>query len=357
MYGLTEEIKEQAKRKIKKQEIYLTTHCFNKGTNNIRMIDVIKTPIFNSKRYVSEVNHRVYNLHEYAISKNLKNIFGTITLPTEYHHFKTLKNGKIIPNPKYQNYTPNDGAKELSKMFKSLIDLRIYRDIDKNDKCYFRVYEPHKDGTPHLHFSMFVPEDKINEIIEKFKQYINENYEDLQVKFETNIKNPVSYLMKYILKTFDDLRKENSTITDLSLWYVANNITRFYTSRTLISLDIYRKLNGKYTLLQLTRMYKDREISVFIDPETKKVCSIYDSVAEIWKKPNYTVLQVTDKTKFVQRIITVPEITRVSYCDITDIEYTNNEGKSVLNQKIDFYYDEIRNIKNIGFLEEYGFSA
>ena len=94
MYGLTDEIRDKVKRKIRKQEIFLTTHCFNKGTNNIRMIEVIKTPIFNSKRYVSEVNHRVYNLSQYAVSKNLKNIFGTITLPTQFHSFKTLKNGK-----------------------------------------------------------------------------------------------------------------------------------------------------------------------------------------------------------------------------------------------------------------------
>jgi hypothetical protein len=357
MYGLTNEIRDNVKRKIRKQEIFLTTHCFNKGTNNIRMIDVIKTPIFNSKRYVSEVNHRVYNLSQYATSKNLKNIFGTITLPSEYHSFKTLKNGKTIPNPKYKNYTPNEGAKELSKMFKSLIDLRIYRDINKSEKCYFRVYEPHKDGTPHLHFSMFVPADKITDIVERFNSYMKENYQGLQVNFQTNINNPVSYLMKYILKTFDDLRNEKNKITDLSLWYVANNITRFYTSRTLISLDIYRKLTGKYSLLQLTRMYKDREITVFIDPDTKKVCSIYDNIGEIWKKPNYTVKEVTENTKFINKLENVPEIVRLSYCDIVDNYYTDAKGNTIENQKIDFFYDEMRNIKNIGFLKEYGFSA
>lgn len=41
-----------------------------------------------------------------------------------------------------------------------MLNLRVLRNIDKEDKCYFRVYEPHKDGTPHLHFSLFVQKIK-----------------------------------------------------------------------------------------------------------------------------------------------------------------------------------------------------
>lgn len=360
MYGLTKEAKRIAIEKINKQEMFLSTHCFTKGTNNIRMIDIIKTPIFNSQKYISEVNHRVYSLYQYALSKNLKNIFGTITLPSEYHPFKTLKNGTKVKNPKYAGFTPNEGAKELSKMFKSLLDLRCYRNIDKEYKCYFRVYEPHKSGVPHLHFSMFVPSENILDIKEKFKEYMNINYNDLQFDFQTNINNPVGYLMKYILKTFDELKKDNKNknITDLSLWYVSNKITRFYTSRTLISLDIYRKLTGKYSLLQLTRMYKDKEITVFIDPDINKVVSIYDSIAEIWKKQNYAVKQITNDTKFSKKTIIIPQMTRLTYCDIiptNDIYIDENKNINKID-KIEVYYNEFRNINNISFLEEYGFS-
>ena len=74
--------------------------------------------------------------------------------------------------------------------------------------------------------------------------------------------------MKYILKTLDDLRADNQKITDLTLWYILHGICRIYTSRTLISLDVYRVLGGRYSLNELSVMYKDKEISILLCPET-----------------------------------------------------------------------------------------
>ena len=145
---------------------------------------------------------------------------------------------------------------------------------------------------------MFVPSDKVEEIAAKFKEYFKNKYENLQVKFETNINNPIAYLMKYILKTFDDLRNPNSKYTDLSLWYVYNSITRFYTSRTLISLDVYRCVNGRYDLLELTQMYKDRELVVYLNKETNKIHSIYDSIGSIYTKAQVIVQQVKRDSRF-----------------------------------------------------------
>ena len=63
-------------------------------------------------------------------------------------------------------------------------------------KIYFRVTEPHKDGTPHIHVSLFVPEDRVSSIVTVLKRL----YPAPLGKVETNINSPVSYLMKYILK-------------------------------------------------------------------------------------------------------------------------------------------------------------
>ncbi len=279
MYGIDKERREFWINQIKKEKQFLESNYFDLGSDKIKMSELVKNAYHNADKYIAEVNHRVYSLNQYAQSKNLKNIFGTITLPSEYHelvdnkyrnkkyankHIDTIYDIKTkepsFENVKFEDYSPNAGAKKLSKMFKSILDLRAYRDIEKEDKCYFRVYEPHKDGTPHLHFSMFVHENEADNVVSKFKEYFNRNYKGLRVDFQTDIENPVAYLMKYILKTFDDLRAKNSKVTDLSLWYKANRITRFYTSRTLISLDVYRALNGRYELLELTQMYRDSEL-------------------------------------------------------------------------------------------------
>lgn len=311
MYGMTKETRKIALNKIKKQKEFFEKNYFTVGNDVIKMADVIKNAYHNTTKYIAEVNQRVYSLKQYADNHNLKPIFGTITLPTEYHRLI----GNNRKNPKYRNkhllnefettycpysrkcdqldykkYSPNGGKKELSKIFKKLLDSHFLKtDISKDNKCYFRVYEPHKDGTPHLHFSLFVPADKLETTHQKIVKYFKDNYPNQRTDFQIDIQNPVAYLMKYILKTFDDLRANPDDITDLSLWYIHNRITRFYTSKTLISLDIYRKLNGQYSLLELTYMYKNREISVFEDIVTKKVVSICNTYGEIYTKKTVTV--------------------------------------------------------------------
>lgn len=292
MYGITKELRKYGLEKIKKQKNFLNSNFFQIGRDTIPMALLVKNAYHNSNKYIAEVNQRVYSLFHYANNKGLKNIFGTITLPSKYHKYKTLSNGRLVKNPKYQNLSANDGAKELSKMFKALLDNHSYKDIPKEDKCYFRVYEPHKNGTPHLHFSMFVPAHKVEILAQKFKNYFDNNYPTLRVDFQTEINNPVAYLMKYILKTFDDLREDENNISDLSLWYIVNRITRFYTSRTLISLEVYRKLNGRYNLLELTEMYRNKQLSVLVDIDTNKVVSIHDNVGNIYNKKDTQIKSI-----------------------------------------------------------------
>lgn len=319
MYGITKQIREYALKKIDFQKDFLTKNSFKVGADYIPMIKLFKNAYINPDRYIAEVNHRVYSLADYAKSRNLKAVFGTITLPSEFHPTKLGRNGIRVSNPRYCNknkipiiervfdiktkkhvltdlqksyFTPKEGAKKLSRMFKSLLDLRVLRNIPKEDKCYFRVYEPQEDGTPHIHFSMFVPDDKLLIVKNRFEDYFKEEYPKLQVDFKIDIENPVAYLMKYILKTFDDLREDDSKISDLSLWYLANKITRFYTSKTLISLEVYRKLNGKYELLELTRMFRNKEINYFVDIETNAVLEIVDKHGSLYiKKPTSLILR------------------------------------------------------------------
>lgn len=329
MYGINKENRKYLLEKIKREKEFLESNYFEIGRDKIKMSDLVKNAYHNSDRYIAEVNHRVNSLFHHANNKGLKNIFGTITLPSEYHRLISNK----YHNPKYcnkhlikdidrlycpytkkeqldyDNYSPKAGTKELSRMFKQMIDLRAFRNIDKEDRCYFRVYEPHKDGTPHLHFSMFVPADQVENVASRFRKHFEDKYPGLEVKFETDIKNPIAYLMKYILKTFDNLRDNESKITDLSLWYKGNRVTRFYTSKTLISLEIYRKLNGRYNLLELTHMYKNRELSVLLDIDTNKVVSIYDTMGRIYNKKETKLKEVTKNIKLTyKKIIKEPKL-------------------------------------------------
>lgn len=307
MYGLNEYERNKAIEKINSVKLFLQSNGIEINGKNIPFANFFKNSFVNPDRYIAEINHRVYSLFEYAQEKGLSNVFCTLTAPTEYHPTRTLKNGKSVVNSKYGGrpvlfirkhpltgkkimifnpesnrdlYKPREASKVISKMMQRIVNDRVYRSIALDSRVYFRVTEPHKDGCPHVHVSFFIPD----EYVDAFKSLILRFFPEPRAKVEINVENPVSYLMKYILKTLDDLRGNDNNLTDLSLWYVYHGISRIYTSRTFVSLDIYRCLGGRYNLTELSNKYNDGLVSVIVDKLTKKVECIYDENYMIYSR-------------------------------------------------------------------------
>ncbi len=312
-YGLTNWQIKKAHEKILKNKEFLQKNGVHIDNKFVPYADFVKNSYTNSDRYIAELQHRAWSIFDYAKEKELKNVFITLTLPSKWHKMKTYK-GKLVYNPKFagrkyiciinkikfinahvkqhipfiepifdfsqtiDKYLPRNASKELSKMLKRFFDDRSYKNINKNERCYFRVTEPHKDGTPHLHISLFVPRANVEKIVKALERL----YPSPLGKIETDIQSPVSYLMKYILKTLDDLREDDTKITNLSLWYLYHGIARFYTSRTFVALDVYRKLNGKYTLIELTKEYLSQALSIYLDTTTKKVILIENEFGTLY---------------------------------------------------------------------------
>lgn len=326
MFGITSKSRKRAIQKVDNTRLFLDNNFIEIGGNTFAYSDFFKNSYINANRYIAEINNRVNSLFNYAQARGLKNVFLTLTLPSEYHRLKTLKNGKIVTNKKYggrkilftckhpitnkkikfinpkenrEKYYPRNACKELSKMFKKILDDRSYKDINKDNRVYFRVTEPHKDGCPHLHISIFIPQNNVSRFVEAVKRKFPAPACDVEI----DVKNPVAYLMKYILKTLDDLRADNDKITDLTLWYILHGICRIYTSRTLISLDVYRVLGGRYTLNELSVMYKDKEISILLDPETNKPMEIFNEYGSIWSRKKTANNVTYDKRKPISRTL------------------------------------------------------
>jgi len=281
MYGFDQHKRKIAKDKIRNMKFFLDNNFIKFGDTEVPYSNFFKNAFINPNRYIAEIQNRVWSIFNYATSHNLVNVFCTLTLPSEFHRLKTLKSGKIVRNKNFIALnTPKVSSKFLSKMVKKILDSNFYKDIPKEYRCYFRITEPHKDGTPHLHISFFIPEDKVDGFVKLFTRHFPEPLG----KIETKVDNPVSYLMKYVLKTLDDLRYGEDNISDLTLWYVYWGICRIYTSRTLISLDVYRVLGGRYSINELSVMYKEKCLSVYVNPDTNKVIQIFDEFGRIWVK-------------------------------------------------------------------------
>lgn len=356
MFGLTSKSRKKALQKVENTKLFLDNNFVEIGGETFAYSQFFKNSFINSHRYIAEINNRVNSLYTYAQNRGLKNVFLTLTLPTEYHRLKTLKNGKKVINKKYggreilftckhpitkkkikfinskenkEKYYPKNATKELSKMYKKILDDRSYTEIKRDDRVYFRVTEPHKDGTPHLHISIFIPPKNVN----RFVNAVKRKFPEPAAKIETEVRNPVAYLMKYILKTLDDLRADNDKITDLTLWYILHGICRIYTSRTLISLDIYRVLGGRYTLNELTVMYKNREISVLLDPLTNKPMEIFNSYGAIWSRKQAKNNVTYDKRKPISKTLERNKRERPVNITMNGKEYLHYMVDDILEEK------------------------
>ena len=318
-YGLTKYQIQKSKEKLLKNKEFMHQNGIHLDDKIIPFSDFVANSYMNADRYIAELQHRAWSIYDYAKEKDLSNVFITLTLPSHWHPKKTFKNrlirNKAFGGRKYITtikgykilnchvkqkfngltfepvldfsqtmdfYTPRNASIELTKMLHKLFNDRSYKSIEKDDRVYLRVTEPHKDGTPHLHISLFVPADKVESIVKA----CNRLFPAPLSKVETNVQSPISYLMKYILKTLDDLREDSEKITNLTLWYLYHGICRFYTSRTFVSLEVYRKLNGMYSLIDLTKAYNAEDVNVYIDTQTKQIKRIDNEHGTIYtRKP------------------------------------------------------------------------
>lgn len=291
MYGITESDRQRIDKKIEYQKEYLKNFSIDIGDKKINMLNSTYSANLNPKKYFSEINNRVNSIFNYAKDKGLKPVFVTLTAPSHYH--KKYDDG---------NYSidPNDTAKDLTQIWNKFTRLKLFTRMKKetgHNLVYFRVYEPHKSGVPHLHAMLFLPVNYILPVKKRFKKYFadfgtNKNAMDFRYTWYKEAGGAVAYIMKYITKTFKDDNKKS--VDDSVYWYVKHKVRRFLSSRTLLPLFVYRKirhlykdtdsdlikLSEKYYQNQIHRLFEDTCISIVeFNPETEE---IEDRI--LWKK-------------------------------------------------------------------------
>jgi len=289
-YGLTKKQLEINETKIALQRRFLNLSVlYDKQTANmIPLKDLVISPNHSPHRYHAEIQNRVNTLIGEAERKGLVPIFMTITLPSEYHPFR-LRNKTLERNPKFNGTPPKEAVKALTKRFAKLRNDRALRDIEKDNRMYFRVNEPHQSGTPHTHILYYIPKESISRVKNAFKRLYPEKGNDIQ----SNLRNDAAYVMKYINKTLPKSKADKLTKKDryLNTWYSHHRVTRFSSSRTLAPMYLYRLLHHRYSLRALTKLRKENVIRVFrpIDDLTK-IAEIFEGEELIYvKNENYTL--------------------------------------------------------------------
>lgn len=289
-YAVSERDKLDIDNKLNYAISFLKNSFVDINDTSIPFFDFSNSPMLRSDRYKAEIWNRVNTMREFASEFGFDcPIFITLTPPSYYKPLKQIIIGKkknkikLVDNPKFNgspNYI-NDARDYISNLWRSFLRQRIFREIKEkynSNILYLRTYEPFMDGVPHCHLVCFIPSEYKDRFIRLVKNYFKTSTL-VKSDFDDNAGGVVSYVLKYILKSFTN--SKNDQISDVAYWYVRYGIYRFSSSRSLIPMYIYRKIKNKEEfrdLKHVTNLYRDGFVScdLICDPyaflDKGKVC-------------------------------------------------------------------------------------
>lgn len=281
---------------------------FHASKGVFRMKKDLKTEQKNYKNLVylkTQELERIRNLEE------LTPFMITLTLPTEYHPFKMIKNIKDDYEKIYElneNFIFNNvdtrlkfGYKKLNKIYREFYKL-IKKDSNKNIK-FMKIIEPHKSLVPHLHCIIFIKIENQFQILKHFNKVVKK-YNLTKTEFEPLFNN-INYVIKYILKNFleEDLRM-------LDGWKKRNKIRLFTMSNLDLSGEVFKKLyiNNRELNNQILTDIKEHKTDyknlyeyytkntninkIYIDEKREVMPEFYDENGEILTKKDDKKFQV-----------------------------------------------------------------
>ena len=279
LYGLTADDLQQMQDKIDKQRNYLENNHFHTATGQVKSLLDVSFSANMSERYYAQLSNKINTIADLAFNEHLKPVFLTITLDgffrgflkSDYRKWNKQTDSvreeylRHIPNNEtygFLHQTIKEGKKFTVKDLYNVLNHQwlnfaksySFKYLKKNDKTfhYLKASEPHKDGTPHFHILLWIPEDFFIIFKKDFERCFpapqnhvkstdaDSNPDDTK-GFQTAIYNPVGYIMKYATKSFMDI-KNNDELDYLQAWYIKHKIRRITTSHSTIPQWVYQKV-------------------------------------------------------------------------------------------------------------------
>jgi hypothetical protein len=229
------------------------------------------------KEYSKITEQRALTIQELAKRKNYCSVFITLTLPSNYHPFKSVATPKgrlyVEENEDFQFFTIKEavenGYKKLNTIYQTFY--KRLKNYVKNDLYYIKAIENHNTMIPHLHLVLYFPPDCLDYVKNLFKKVVKEFELDRvdfeKVSFKKNINYASKYLLKYIIK---DLNNG----ADIFKARILDGWKRFHKIRVLTS-----------SLLPLnTMVYKKIYSSVSFIEKNKIIFKINDKIVSMKEK-------------------------------------------------------------------------
>lgn len=213
--------------------------------------------------------------------KGYSTLFLTLTLSSEYHQFsKTTKRY----NPKFnEENTIEKGYKLLNTSFREIYkNFRVNREVKK--VYYSKVFEPHKNFTPHLHSILYVRSEFKDNLIQHIKNIIKKNKlgKSFEIEEIKDLSRSSSYLLKYIRKNTNVDDSEKFRI--FNGWKKAHKI-RIFTCSILSGLErfLYKKIKNNTSI---TRDLKENPIRKILNECNIEITTTCKTTKQVKRKTN-----------------------------------------------------------------------
>jgi len=266
-YGLSEQDLQNAQDKISRQRDYLVKNEFITSNGQIKSLLDLSFSANHSYRYYAQLANKINTMESIALNDGLISVFCTMTLDGfyrdllkgDYKRFNALRASKrdevlksVPENDKLgfirtkllnnEVLVVKDLYNILNHQMRQFRNGKAFKLLKRNDDKYhfIRTVEPHKDGVPHFHMMFFIPSEYINIFHEDFKRFFVAPRNKKAVSFQTDIKSASAYIMKYITKSFIDI-KNDADLDYINAWFVKHRIMRCITSRSVLPQWIYQK--------------------------------------------------------------------------------------------------------------------
>ncbi len=279
------------KKEEKQQEFYNKVYIQNKKTDEIFTIK--KTLKSETKKYKQLTSLKVKELNRITQENNLIPVFITLTNPSKFHPFVSVKNQKNTYKLN-KNYEFDDLKNCIDESYKNIKEIyrELYKNIHKLNKNikFTKIIEPHKSLVCHLHRLIFINKKDIESVKRKYLNILKKhNLKSCQFEILKKIKGS-SYITKYILKNFND-----NDLHSLNGYKKLHKIRMFTMSNLSLSSSIFSKL-----------YFNNKELNKKIIEDIKNKKSKYDNLYQFYTQNTQIITENIDengeiKTKIINK--------------------------------------------------------
>ena len=299
------------------------------------------------KNYTKSIEQKVYAIEKIAKDRDLVPIFITLTLPSNYHPFQSIKHKS--GNRQYvalnSNFAFDDVATAVTDGYQYLN--HIYRTFYKRvknsvkDLLYVKVVENHQTMIPHFHILFYVNKEKsgiIRKIFDNIQiefnlsqtdfEFVDNELQEVNTKnIKTGVNRASKYIMKYIAKTLNDGADYHKART-LDGWKRKHRIRTITMSNLPLSMSEYRTIYNNLDVdnkNELLDEAKAKDVNLFYYILTNMF-----RLKKIYKQDNFQTKQFGNIDK--AKVIIFASVTRIKnqsgYC------YQNNSFTLFINHKL-----------------------